>query len=86
MSEESRTKEIRALVARGTRGGLRAGQHLGSDEVHHLCELLEMEFEREDMLLRVLRTRIEEAMDGSFDEDFSEMHECVVELQRGRKT
>lgn len=31
---------IKALVARGLRGGLTAGHHLGSDEVHHLCELV----------------------------------------------
>lgn len=75
---ESRAVKIRSLVARGLRGGLRAGQHLGSDEVHHLCELLDLEYKANDALLIELREHIENAMNEDNKEDYLTLAHGIV--------
>lgn len=77
----SNLKEIRALVKRGIRGGLLAGQHLGADEVHHLCERLETYFKKQDKLLTAIKTNVDTLMqDGCGDQEMLELHADLVTL------
>lgn len=80
MTTEHRDVKIRALVARGNRGGLLAGQHLGADEVHHLCELLELHFRDRDRVLIRMREVVEDLIDGSYDDGLQELHGLVLTL------
>lgn len=74
------TSRIRAMAARGTRGGLLAGGHLGADEVHHLCELLETHFAEHDRALIRMRELTESLMDEAHDDDLAELHGLVLTL------
>lgn len=52
-------RAVAALAARGTRGGLTAGQYLGSDEVHHLCERVVKLLEARNSFLKSLLTDLD---------------------------
>lgn len=73
-------KEINALIHRGLRGGLLAGHHLGSDEVHHLCERLDAQAINRKMALEALKVTIEECINGEPIEELAVAHGLLVSL------
>lgn len=80
----SNLKEIRALVKRGIRGGLLAGQHLGADEVHHLCERLSKHFEEQSKILQSCKNHVEVIMNEGMDEqEVLELHAELTTLLEG---
>lgn len=77
--------EIKALVARGLRGGLTAGQWMGSDEVHKLCELVQLELARDDKLVARALQLTEELADTADSNIRAELYGVLLTLQDCKK-